>query len=316
MREISSLGYVVVSAADLSAWSEFGQHALGLQVAERPPGPTERETLFLRTDARAWRLAIEQGADGGVVALGFEVPDAATLDALAHRLKGAGHAVKEAPELAAPRGVAKVVRTNDPSGVNVEFFCGASAADSPFVSPTGAHFVTGSQGMGHAVMSVADVTETTAFYVDLLGFRLTDTITLGGVFELVFTSPSPRHHSIAYSMARPDSPAGHLHHVMLEVDDLDVVGRALDYCLDHQVPMMSMLGKHVNDHMTSFYCVSPSGLTIEYGFGGRTIDDATHQVVNYETASFWGHRPPDGRNMEEEIRNIAEAMKSGAAPEG
>jgi 3,4-dihydroxy-9,10-secoandrosta-1,3,5(10)-triene-9,17-dione 4,5-dioxygenase len=101
---------------------------------------------------------------------------------------------------------------------------------------------------------------------------------------------------------------------MLEVDDINVVGRALDNCLDQGVPLRTLLGRHTNDHMISFYCDSPSGLTIEYGFGGRQIDNATHETGRYESASFWGHRPPDGRNMEEEIRKMAEAAIAGEAP--
>ena len=74
-----------------------------------------------------------------------------------------------------------------------------------------------------------------------------------------------------------------------------------------------MLGKHTNDHMVSFYCHSPSGLTIEYGWGGREVDNATHQIGSYASPSYWGHRPPDGRNMDEEIRKMAEQMKAARA---
>ena len=98
---------------------------------------------------------------------------------------------------------------------------------------------------------------------------------------------------------------------MLEVDDLDVVGRAQDYCLDRGA-IRVMLGKHVNDHMVSFYCLSPSGLTIEYGWGGREIDDGTHQVGHYESAHFWGHRPPDGRNIEAAMRKAMEQARGDA----
>jgi 3,4-dihydroxy-9,10-secoandrosta-1,3,5(10)-triene-9,17-dione 4,5-dioxygenase len=313
MREVVALGYVVVSAADLGAWSEFGQYGLGLQEAQPPTGGTERETIFFRTDERSWRLAIEEGDDGGLVALGFEVATRPKLDDLCSRLESAGFPVKEAPGLAAERRVSHLVQVTDPSGVPLEFFCGANIDQAAFVSPTAARFVTGANGIGHAVMSVKDLDETGAFYIDLLGFRLSDTITFAGM-ELYFTSPNARHHSLAYS-ARPGAPVGQLEHIMLEVDDLDVVGRAQDYCLDRGA-IRVMLGKHVNDHMVSFYCLSPSGLTVEYGWGGRLIDDATHQVGRYESAHFWGHRPPDGRNMEEEIRRMMEAAQSDDAGGG
>jgi 3,4-dihydroxy-9,10-secoandrosta-1,3,5(10)-triene-9,17-dione 4,5-dioxygenase len=297
LREaVTALAYVVVSAADLDAWATFAQDCLGLVVAPGPEGGADRRTLFLRADERSWRLAIEQGADGGLVALGLEVATHDDLTRLCSRLEEAGFPVKEAPELAAQRRVSRLVQVSDPTGIPLEFFCGAAIEKQNFVSPRGARFVTGAQGIGHGVVLVNDTEETDDFYLGLLGFRLSDVISLGPA-EAHFTSPSPRHHSLAYG-SFPGMPGGALNHIMLEVDDIDVVGRALDYCLDHDVTVTSMLGKHTNDHMISFYCQSPSGLAIEYGVGGRQIDNATHQVGRYDAASFWGHRPPGGRDRE------------------
>jgi 3,4-dihydroxy-9,10-secoandrosta-1,3,5(10)-triene-9,17-dione 4,5-dioxygenase len=212
--------------------------------------------------------------------------------------------------VAEERGVTRLVQVADPSGIALEFFCGAEVERAPFVSPTGVRFVTGSMGFGHAVVTVDDVDRANAFYVDLLGFRLSDTVSMLGM-ELFFTSPNRRHHSLAYSSPRPGASAGHLEHIMVEVDDLDAVGRAADHCLDNEIPVRAMLGKHSNDHMVSFYCVSPSGLTVEYGWGGRQIDDATHQIERYDHPHTWGHRLPDGRDPVAEMRKLLEAAAPG-----
>ena len=52
------------------------------------------------------------------------------------------------------------------------------------------------------------------------------------------------------------------------------------------------LGSHTNDRMTSFYVRTPSGFEIEYGTGGRSVDDATWVVGSYDAQSVWGHKPP------------------------
>ena len=52
-------------------------------------------------------------------------------------------------------------------------------------------------------------------------------------------------------------------HLMFEVTDLDLVGRAWDKVLDGAAPIASTLGKHTNDEMSSFYVRSPSGFQIE-----------------------------------------------------
>jgi hypothetical protein len=50
------------------------------------------------------------------------------------------------------------------------------------------------------------------------------------------------------------------------------------------------LGRHTNDLMYSFYLVTPSGFNLEFGYGGRSVDDATWQIAHYDAASIWGHR--------------------------
>jgi 3,4-dihydroxy-9,10-secoandrosta-1,3,5(10)-triene-9,17-dione 4,5-dioxygenase len=298
MSEVTSLGYVIVGAQDPGSWRTFAEDCLGLQVA---PGSTDH-LLQLRNDDRAWRLGIQQGQDGAVVALGFEVADRGALDRLAAALETAGFSVKPAADVAEQRQVVGLLQTSDPSGFPLEFFYGAKVDKAKFVSPRGARFVTGDQGLGHAVLMASDADETYRYYVDVLGFRVSDVVRLGPV-QMTFTSPNPRHHTLAYG-ALPGAPGGALNHIMMEVDDIDVVGRALDYCLDHDIGIEAMLGRHTNDHMISFYCRSPSGLVIEYGYGGRRVNDSTHVTAQYDSVSLWGHRPPDGRDREAEMRKM------------
>ena len=86
--------------------------------------------------------------------------------------------------------------------------------------------------------------------------------------------------------------ANFFHHVMVEVDDLNTVGRAYDRVLDEQIPLEMTLGRHWNDHMTSFYVKSPTGFAVEYGWGGRRINRSTWSTVRGTgEISFWGHRP-------------------------
>lgn len=39
-----------------------------------------------------------------------------------------------------------------------------------------------------------------------------------------------------------------------------------------------------------FYLRTPSGFEIEYGWGGREVDDATRHVQKHHAPSIWGHR--------------------------
>jgi hypothetical protein len=61
---------------------------------------------------------------------------------------------------------------------------------------------------------------------------------------------------------------------------------------DAGLQLVMTLGRHWNDHMTSFYVESPSGFAVEYGWGGLQIDRATWSTVRGTgEISFWGHRP-------------------------
>ena len=80
---------------------------------------------------------------------------------------------------------------------------------------------------------------------------------------------------------------------MLQVRSIDDVGRAYDNLATYDVPEVMSLGRHSNDQMTSFYCTTPSGFNIEYGFDGLEL---TPEWVprTYTSTSIWGHkRNPD-----------------------
>jgi 3,4-dihydroxy-9,10-secoandrosta-1,3,5(10)-triene-9,17-dione 4,5-dioxygenase len=304
--EVAALGYVVITAKDLTAWREFAESVLGLQVGSQPAPSPELETLYLRLDERSWRIAVEHGVDGGIGALGFEVASRDDFENLKSRLAAAGVVVKDAPEVAAHRRVLQLFQAKDPNGVPLEFFYGARTEQANFVSPRNAQFVTGTQGLGHVVLLVPEPDDTYDFYINLLGFRVSDVITVGPL-TTTFTSPNSRHHSLAFSgsMGMPVA----LQHIMLQVSDIDSVGRALDRVLDAGALQLS-LGRHSNDHMLSFYCSSPSGLAIEYACGGREVDDTTHTIGYYDKISFWGHRLPDGSDPMQQIIDSMPAQPS------
>jgi 3,4-dihydroxy-9,10-secoandrosta-1,3,5(10)-triene-9,17-dione 4,5-dioxygenase len=66
----------------------------------------------------------------------------------------------------------------------------------------------------------------------------------------------------------------------------------LDRVIAAAIPITSSLAKHTNDLMTSFYFQTLSGFAVEFGWGGREVDDATWQAEAYRATSVWGHRHP------------------------
>jgi 2,3-dihydroxybiphenyl 1,2-dioxygenase len=292
MAAVRSLGYAIISARDLDAWRAFASDLLGLQVAEQTS-----DRLLLRMDEMSYRLDVRRADADGVTVLGWEVAGPKELDELAGKLEAAGYAVKRGDaQAAAERRVSGLVSFEDPDGLTLELFYGQKKDKERFVSPTGARFVTGPGGLGHAFQMVSDSAAYDRLYFDVLGFRLSDHIDFGPGLYGTFTHVNQRHHSFAWA-AIPNAPkvVGHL---MFEVDDIDLVGRAWDKVQAGAAPIARTFGKHSNDEMLSFYVVTPSGFQVEYGFGGKLIDEATWTPSRYDVASVWGHKASDPNEPE------------------
>ena len=294
MKGIRSLGYLRIESAGVSAWRELGTRVLGM-VEGRGPDP---QAVYLRMDDFPARLIITPGEGERLLASGWEVAGDDDLAEIAETLEGAGVAVKSgtAEELA-ERRVGQMLRCEDPSGNALEIFSGAALEHRPASSPYGNRFVTGSQGMGHVVLPVADGDAALRFYTELLGFRLRDSMRMapelfggpggGPPLWMRFLGCNPRHHSLA--LAPFPAPAG-IVHLMIEVAALDDVGRAMDRCMRRGARLSATLGRHANDLMVSFYVATPGGFDIEYGTDGRLVDDATWISRETSAISLWGNR--------------------------
>ncbi|GAA2154022.1 VOC family protein [Nocardioides koreensis] len=292
MIDIKSLGYVRVESTDLEQWRQFAGKVLGL-VEWRGTDP---EHLYFRMDEVSQRLVVEPGQQDRLAAMGWEVADHRALSAAVDHLKHHGVDLHEAtPEELTERRVEGMVRFEDPFENVFELFHGATYESRPLVTPYANRFVTGEQGLGHIVVPVTDDEEALRFYAEVLGFRLRDSMRMPG--ELVGKEPgstawlrflgcNPRHHSLAFlPMPNPSKCV----HIMVEVEELDDVGRALERVRKHGARLSATLGRHMNDQMVSFYVKSPGGFDVEYGTEGLTVDDEKWVARESTAVSYWGH---------------------------
>ena len=295
MERVTQLGYLGIGVSNVDAWKQFAAHTLGLQVHD----PDSDGTVFLKMDEYHHRFALRANGHNDIDYVGWEVADEHALSALRGQLEGAGVALQAgSTDLAAQRRVVDLIVFDDPDGVRTEVFYGPLVNyDRPFASPRAiSGFETGTQGLGHIVLAVADVERSIHFYRDVLGMRISDFVQTSRLApagsnsrRMAFFHCNPRHHSVAFLGA---SITPRLRHFMLQTQSLDDVGSTYTLCQDQGVPINRTLGRHTNDHMVSFYMESPSGFEVEYGWGARTVDDSTWQVQQHTTGSMWGHRAP------------------------
>jgi len=287
------LGYVGCTVTNADAWQHLLRTVYGLERRTDSPDGVHQ----FRLDEQHHRIALYEGDVDKLAHLGWEVDTREDLRELAAHLSDNGIEVEPGETaLCEARAVMELIVVKGPDGVRNEIFFGPKQDATPFSPAHGMDgYNTGDLGLGHVVLATGDPEETVKWYREMLGFRLSDYIFWDDV-EATFLHCTPRHHSIAFTNPVGPFQPGDLNHIMFEAKSLDDVGRGYDIVQKTGVPLAMTLGRHTNDHMTSFYVYTPSGWWIEYGYGGALIDDATWEPKFYNAPQIWGHemRMPPG----------------------
>jgi 2,3-dihydroxybiphenyl 1,2-dioxygenase len=294
MSDLKSLGYITISTSDIDRWRHFAFRVLGFAEGKGPRNG-DASALYLRMDERAARIVVVPGETDRVLAVGWEVRDHAALQRIKATLDGAGVAFKQlSVDEAEARRVEEVMTFEDPAGTTLEVFHGPVLDHSPVITPFGAKFVTGDQGLGHIVLPATDPGGVFDFYTEVLGFRSRGAFRVPmpkefGPVRVRFLGINERHHSLAICPAAHQRDPGVVH-IMVEVDTLDAVGQALDRINAEGVQLSSTLGRHTNDKMVSFYVRAPGDWDLEFGTDGMRVDETYYTAEEITADSYWGHQ--------------------------
>lgn len=290
MIDIRGLAYIVAETTDLAGWKNYAENVLGMMTSASTDGG-----LYVKMDERQFRIAVQPGKLDAYVASGWEVQNEAAFAAALAHLKQAEVVLVHADEaLRKLRCVQQMVSFSDPSGNRHELVWGFTSDFTHFASPVGvARFITGEIGMGHTVLPAPTFDDTVRFFREVLGFGLSDIFNFqpagadGPSLPIhFFHCNNGRHHSLALAGFPMESGCVH---VMVEVESMPEVGRAMDRMAAHGVKQASTLGQHTNDRVTSFYMKSPSNFDIEFGYGGAVVDWNRHIAHEFTKVSLWGH---------------------------
>lgn len=287
MNEIKQLSYLVFESEKLDEWKRFMGEFLGMQII-----PVDENSFKVKMDNYGYRFLITRGAREDVATVGFQVANQAALRAVEKRLVENGvevtHVSGHELEL---KEVQELIRFQDPEGLLLEVSYNPRISDDAELPIIKGGFITNEEGMGHIAITVADLAKGEAFYRDILGFRLSDYIeqNIQGIpIRFTFFHCNPRHHTLA--LAGVPVPF-RLHHFMVEVKDIDLVGKAYERAQQMDIPIHMALGRHPNDRMFSFYAKTPCEFNVEFGAGGlQILNDDTWDIRTYDTISEWGHK--------------------------
>jgi 2,3-dihydroxybiphenyl 1,2-dioxygenase len=286
------LGYLGLTIPDPAAWEPFAHDVLNCGYLE----PTVLTPARIVLGGNQPAMFLESSPETDVRYLGWELQDDAAAQEMVRRLEELGIDVTTGSEaVAQSRGVDRLWTFNDPFDYSHEIYFGPHR-----------HLVERSSSeveypeLGHAFLLVPNPAAAERFYKDGLGLSISDRISFrmgatpfepGEVpVDVSFLFAHHRHHVLAVAGLPDGMPARGLAHIMIEAASLDDVGKAYDACIDRDL-LVTTIGRHTNDEVISFYLSAPGGVIIEYGCGGRLVQDGPRSIPRYDEPSLWGHRP-------------------------
>ena len=283
MATIHDIVQVGVGVPDREAFEHFARAMLGFPITRS----ADDEVTYVRSDQYHHRIAARTTSQPVLHYVGFDVGGPAELAAWETQLSAKGVEWRRSTSHeCAERHVEDFIELQDPDGHHLALTCGFEVSKEPVHYSRELSVLR----LGHVLLTVADTQRTHDFYTGVLGFRLSDWVSLDDDTRLCFLRCNPRHHSMAFGPCMPGK-APRLQHVMLEVESLDDVMRTYHYLRTHDAPIGMGPGRHANCHTVHVYVPTPGGFAVEYGWGHRRLDETTHQPVVYPPGTpidVWG----------------------------
>lgn len=275
---VSTLRSVELGTPDLSASVDFYTRVWGLDVVAE----AEDKVFLAATGDDFHVLELKQRDRAELRKITFRARSAEDLKSLFSKTVAAGCVVLREPGAAdAPSGGERFV-IREPQGSVLEFVHGdrqrqgAIVANRPY-------------RLAHVNINSAQIEALTAFYRDVLGFRLTDRSKL-----MAFLCCNADHHAVVLA----EAPANGLNHVAFLMPDLESVMRGSGQVVDQGFPIGWGVGRHGPGDNVFAYFVDPTGVVIEYTAEVLQVDDS-YRVRGPEEwgwppgrTDHWGIAPP------------------------
>ncbi|MBT0956625.1 VOC family protein [Alphaproteobacteria bacterium KMM 3653] len=275
---ISGLRSVELQVPDPEQAASFYTGIWGLQEAARQDG-----AIFLRCDSDdAYVVKLTQGSEAAITSYTLRAAPGVSLEALQARAIAAGGAEDGAIGTLDDLGDGRGFAILDRAGRRLRIVQG-DARPAPLT--TGA----GPDRLAHLNINTTDLERDIAFYVDGLGFKVTDRSKIMG-----FVRTNADHHSIVLAMA----PVETLNHIAFNHPTWEDVMKASGRMVDAQYPIGWGPGRHGPGDNVFMYFVDPAGFVVEHTAEVLQVDDS-YPVGGPEDWTWpkgrtdqWGIAPP------------------------
>jgi catechol-2,3-dioxygenase len=253
---INGVRSIELGVHDLKASAEFYRKVWALEDVA-----AEGDAIHLRGTGRDHHvLTLRERPRAALLDVHFSAPDRASVDALHAKAKALGANVASAPSpLPASAGGGYGFRLSSPEGhpisISADVSQHAEAIDDKS-RPT---------KLTHVVLNSAEVEKQTAFFVDVLGFKWSDS-----TFLMDFVRCCSDHHSVA--LARGNGPS--LNHMAYEMPDIDGLMRGAGRLRKSGHEILWGVGRHGPGSNVFSYFVEPNGFVTEYTTDVQQVDDS------------------------------------------
>ncbi|MGI9594729.1 MAG: catechol 2,3-dioxygenase [Acidimicrobiales bacterium] len=271
MSGILRLSHADVRVPDLELALAYYSEVVGLVVTGRTP---DRAYLKGWDEHQHHSLILSEAPTYGLNSLGFKVASADGLDRLADRVSQAGLSVERFEPGTTAEGSGHVARFTAPSGHIIDLEHGQAQVGNglPLINPPpapdnliGMH----PPRIDHIFLLCEDVDGITAFFTDVLEFRLTEQIMADDGHQL--TTFLERTHS-PHDVAFLTGPDGGFHHVAFWVDEWNDLRHGADTCAYHGVAIDAGPTRHGATRGCGLYFFDPAGNRNEIYTGGYWFD--------------------------------------------
>ena len=261
MSRVTDIRYVGYAVPDLAAERSFYADTWGLkQVAEKDG------MVYFATEAddELYVVRLRQAATPRIDVIALAADSRADVDTLHQKVQQAGCRIIFAPKVLGSLGGGYGFRFFSPDGLSFEI---SSDVERGTARALNKHEALPAR-ISHIVLHSPNHQAATRFFIEVLGFRLSDWL---GDF-MSFLRCNEWHHRIAIL---PGPPC--LNHVAYDMPNLDEMMRGIARLKTKGVDVRWGPGRHTAGNNTFSYYVTPNGCTVEYTAELEKVDELSWQ---------------------------------------
>jgi len=268
--KVTGLRGIELGVTDLHQSAAFYRHVWGLD-----PVASENDTIHLRANGSEHHIVtLRERPQAGMLGVHFAVNDRAAVDEMHAKAKAFGVAGLGQPTdlpRSAGGGYGFGFRTPEGHALNI--------SSDVAQHPNTVNDRSKPAKLSHVVLNSARIDEQTRFFIDLLGFKHSDSTEM-----MDFIRCCADHHSVAF--ARGSGPS--LNHMAYEVANIDGLMRGAGRVKASGFNIEWGVGRHGPGDNVFSYFVEPNGFVVEYTTEVEQVDEATYVAHD---AKYWSEFP-------------------------